>query len=208
MKLLIDNYPLILLLIIFVCIFYSRRKDVVASASSLMGFLYLKKFQKFSPVVRSGFDLEKRYINRFTLFAGTYILVFSFFSLHFFGQTPFNYRFSMKFFEPKRGFDILYKIKEDIPKSASVSVPSDIGVLLCEREKVYLFPTVKDAAYIVFDLNHRDADDYWDLNQVVNVLNTGKYGIFKKRGRFIILKKGAPLNGVDRLIKAIRKRIN
>jgi hypothetical protein len=202
----IKHYPLILLVIILVNIILACRKETSSFLRSITNFLYLKKFQRYIPVTRGAVDIEGKYAARFGLFAGSYLLVFAIFSLHYFGYTPFNHRFTMNHYKPKPGFETLYQIKEDIPKDASVSVPSDIGVLLCERIKVYLFPNIKDAEYIVFDINHENAHDYWDLRQVAEVLKTGEYGIYKKRGRFVILKKGISLDGVDEMINKIRKR--
>ncbi|MBU1627804.1 hypothetical protein KKB18_10585 [bacterium] len=173
---------------------------------SYLNYLYIKKLHKFPLSYRGEIELEDKYGSKFGLFFGTYFIAYALFALLYFGQTPFHQRFNLKIYNPKPGFETLYKIKEDIPPEASVSVPSDIGVLLCERNTVYLFPKVNNAEYIVFDMNHVGADEYWALFQVVDILKNGMYGIFKKRGRFVILKRGLPLDGVEELINEINSR--
>jgi hypothetical protein len=208
MNFLINNYPLILLVIILLNIFLSERKKVSNIFKSTFDFIYLRKLHRYAHSKFEFLDLKEIHAFKFCLFAGTYMLAYALFSLHYFGLTPLHNRFSMSLFDEKPGFNTLYQIKDDIPKNASVSVPSDIGVLLCERENVYLFPIVKGAEYIVFDINHRNADEYWALSQIIDVLKTNQYGIFKKRGRFVILKKGLPLDGVADLMNEIRQRSN
>jgi len=202
----IKYYPVILLIIIIINIIIAERSKAASILRSAFNSIYIRKTGKLAYEKFDVIDNEDTHASRFDLFASVYLLVFSIFALHYFGVTPLHNRFSINNYREKPGFHALYQIKKDIPDNASVSVPSDIGVLLCEREKVYLFPTVKDAEYIVFDLHHRNADDYWDLKQVIKVLEKKQFGLYKKRGRFVILKKGLPLDGVNELIDLIIKR--
>jgi hypothetical protein len=204
MNFLINNYPIFLLMIIFINLVIVYRSSIKETYQKL---IYFGRLQRFSQSSGFGLSVEnERSETRFNILAGSFIIVFALSSLHFFGQTPLHYRFDLITFQPKTGFEALYALKKEIPESASLSVPSDVGTLLCERMNVYLFPNINNADYIVFDIYHRNGDDYWDLNQIINVLNSGKYGIYKIIGRFGILKKGHPTLGVDKLIQDLSSR--
>lgn len=196
-----------MLILIVINIIIANRRSLKGVFPTLGRLHFIDRFPAIRPEVGFGIFNDKEIAKtKFNLFAAVYMVVFSIFSLHYFGQTPIHYRFDLSAFKPKPGFDVLYKLVDEIPEKASVSVPSDIGVLFCERMKAYLFPNIGDADYIVFDRYHRDGDDYWDLNQVIAVLKTGKYGIFKETGRFVVLKKDHPTTGVDKLVEELVPR--
>jgi hypothetical protein len=86
-----------------------------------------------------------------------------------------------------------------VPRDASISTTSDIVPHVSHREKVYLFPIVNDADYILFD---SDASaNFWPyvgLNSRARAVQTlapylasGEYGVVREQDGCLLLSRGA-----------------
>ncbi len=86
-----------------------------------------------------------------------------------------------------------------VPPDASVSTTSDIVPHVSHREKVYLFPIVNEADYILFDSD--PSANFWPyvgLNSRARAVQTlapylasGEYGVVREQDGCLLLRRGA-----------------
>lgn len=116
----------------------------------------------------------------------------------------FNYQYGWFFSKRSNGFDYprqqyerFLEITRDIPQSAGVSASNPLIPHLSSRERIYYFPYVGDADYIVF-YTVPTAHTFWPetresaFNAIVSIVRRGTFGVVRFDGDFLLLKRGAP----------------
>ena len=87
-------------------------------------------------------------------------------------------------------YSYIYQALEKIPNNVALSAQSPLVPHLANREKIYLFPEVLDAEYIILDT---DLSAYplkrKDLINKISQLKDLNWEIFHKEKTLIILKK-------------------
>ncbi len=88
---------------------------------------------------------------------------------------------------------------DQIPAGAAVSTQSRLVPHLSQRERIYMFPRIEDAEYILFDVTADSwpihPNDQWRLFQ--SLIGDGGFGIQDAEDGYILLRKG--LSGADEL---------
>jgi uncharacterized membrane protein len=78
-----------------------------------------------------------------------------------------------------------------IPPNAPLSTQSNLLPHLSQRQKVYLFPAIKDAQYIFLDVTATpyplEAEGVFQ--EATKVLNTGEFGVMAGRDGYILMKR-------------------
>ena len=82
---------------------------------------------------------------------------------------------------------------EFIPSNVSISTQSSLLPHLSRRQKVYLFPAIKDAQYIFLDVTATpyplEAEGV--LQEATRLLNSGEFGVMVGRDGYILMKRGS-----------------
>ena len=116
-----------------------------------------------------------------------------------------NYQFGLLFAKSYNGLpqpsahqEILAGLIAQVPKDASVSAMSDIVPHLSSRDRIYLFPIVNDADYLLLD--SEISANFWPYSglgargkmqeQAVPYLLSGAYGLVKAEDGCLLLKRG------------------
>jgi uncharacterized membrane protein len=87
----------------------------------------------------------------------------------------------------------LSEFLERIPKESAVSAQSALTPHLSQRPKLYLFPDVRDADYVLFDVTTPafpvSNEELWYQAQLL--LTSKQFGVEAASGGFLLLKRGA-----------------
>ncbi len=106
------------------------------------------------------------------------------------GYTPLAYTFSWpQITEHAR---LGHTLLAQIPADAVVSAQSDLGPQIAHRERIYLFPHVDDADYVVLDVTSTifpvvNYEQYWQ--EVMGVL-AQDFGVVHSQNGYLILRRG------------------
>ncbi|MCS6800734.1 MAG: DUF2079 domain-containing protein [Chloroflexota bacterium] len=86
------------------------------------------------------------------------------------------------------------RIKELIPPDAAVSASTTLNPHLSQRRRLYLFPDVADADYVVVDVTASPHPlDYAAFHwRVTGLLNGGEWGWIEARDGYLVIKRGEP----------------
>ncbi|GIW06561.1 MAG: hypothetical protein KatS3mg060_1366 [Dehalococcoidia bacterium] len=86
------------------------------------------------------------------------------------------------------------QIKAVIPPDAAVSAGTTLNPHVSQRQRLYLFPDISDAEYIVVDVTASPHPlDYAALHwRVTGLLNGGEWGWIEARDGYLVIKRGEP----------------
>jgi len=86
-----------------------------------------------------------------------------------------------------------------VPQEAIVSAQSRLNPHLSQREKIYMFPRVEDAEYVIFDVTADSwpihPNDQWRLFQ--SLTTEDNFGVLAAKEGYVLLRRG--LTGADQL---------
>ncbi len=122
---------------------------------------------------------------------GSYVLLFSLFYHRFNGLTP----LALNFTWPKTGEHerIGHQLIEQIPPTTSVSAQNQLNPHLTQRRKVYVFPRIEDAEYVLVDVTvYPYVEPVEKYNQAVrDLLASSDFGIAAASDGYILFQRGA-----------------
>lgn len=147
--------------------------------------------------ISSIFQRLKNQRNKVTanlLLAGS-IVMMTLFTQYFF-HLPLNSLFKKAFYRKSPFMEDINSVIAKFPKNASLSTQNNIAPHVSHREKVFLFPQVKDTDYILLDLRENQPPNnffpyeyHYSKINAFNLIKNKQYKIIEQKGEVYLLKK-------------------
>ena len=112
---------------------------------------------------------------------------------------------------PSKHAAVIKGFFSDIPREASVSTMSDLTPHLSARERIYLFPVVADADYLLFDSDMKA--NYWPhtglkaraeaMRDLAPQIQSGQFGLVRLEDGVMLLKRGNDTVRNDEALRAL-----
>lgn len=107
------------------------------------------------------------------------------------GYTPIGRAYAMPNVTPRN--ELFARFAAQIPPDAIVSTTSSLNPHLSHRRVLYRYPIVKDAEYVLLDVNESERSNPIDFRVAYNgLIDSGGFGVVDAADGYILLKRGAP----------------
>lgn len=136
------------------------------------------------------------------------LLVGSFLTCYFLGATPISRTFRTPILSvtEKARMASFKSIGQMVPAQASLSAQDNVLSHFSERERISLFPEIRNASFIFLDLHGSKAplNEIEYRNHILSLLDSGEYGLVAIRDGFALLRKDYTTIDNNQLLKQLK----